>query len=250
MNKGISAIIAGLIIITLSACSNVSNQVNNQTEASLPESDAVVTVSDTVITESDAAGTGTVIPTSEPDDVSDDSELSPLVSGKVVVEFDYKAQSGHASNQFAVWIEDAAGSLVKTLYATRYTAAGGYKNRPDSISLWVEKAELASLEKTQIDAITGATPKSGALSYTWDLTDSNNNAIQSGEYTVFVEGSLRWKNKVLHCGNIVVGSSPATVQADAEYIYEAAAGQPALTSNSPENAMIGTVTVQFIPDEN
>ena len=236
MNKGVLLIITGFLLISLSACSNVNNQVNSQTKASLSESD-------TVITES-------VISSSEPDDFVSDSELSPFVSGEVVVKFDYLAQSGHASNQFAVWVEDADGNLVKTMYATHFTVNGGYKNRPDSISTWVDKSELASMDKNQIDAITGATPKSGALSYTWDLTDTDGDAVQPGEYTVFVEGSLRWKNKVLYSGNIEVGDSYATIQADAEYIYEAAQGQPALTSDSTENEMIGNVTVLFIPVEN
>ena len=236
MNKGVSVIITGLMLISLSACSNVNNQVNSvnsQTEASLPEPD-------TVITES-------VRPSSEPEDPTTKFEPPLLASGEVVVEFDYLAQSGHASNQFAVWIEDADGSLVKTLYATRYTANGGYKNRPDSISIWVDKSDVASMDKKQIDAITGATPKSGALSYTWNLTDTNGDSVQPGEYSVFLEGSLRWKNKVLYSGKIVVGSSHATIQADAEYIYETAQGQAALTSDSPETAMIGNVTVRFIP---
>ena len=168
-------------------------------------------------------------------------------SSAVIITFDYQAQSGHASNQFAVWVESTDGNLVKTLYATRFTANGGYKNRPDSISLWVDKSGLSSMAKSQVDVITGATPKTGALTYTWDLTNTNGNQIPPGEYTVFVEGSLRWKNYVLFSAKILVGDNPATVPAYAEYFYEAAQGQAALTNDSSENAMIENVTVQFIP---
>jgi len=37
----------------------------------------------------------------------------------VEVSFTFARQSGAASNQFAVWVEDAQGRYVRTLYATR-----------------------------------------------------------------------------------------------------------------------------------
>ena len=171
-------------------------------------------------------------------------------SGMVTVTFDYEKQSGYATNQFAVWVEDMEGNYINTLYATKWTAQGGYKNRPDSIALWVDKSDVASMQKSEVDAIAGATPKTGSQSYAWDLTDANGNTVQPGEYKFFVEGTLRWKNYVLYSGVIEIGDEPVTVQADAEYIYEADDKQAALTSDSPENAMIGTVTASFVPAEN
>lgn len=168
-------------------------------------------------------------------------------TARVIVSFDYEKQSGYASNQFAVWVEDGDGALVKTLYATRFTASGGYKNRPDAIPAWVERSQIASMSKSGADAVAGATPKAGALAYTWDLTDEQGTAVAPGDYTVFVEGSLRWKNRVLYRGTIAVGGDPAAVQADAEYFYEESEDQPALTEVSKENSMIGAVTITFVP---
>lgn len=168
-------------------------------------------------------------------------------SGEAVIQFVFKNQSGRASNQFAVWIGDEGGNLIKTLYATRFTANGGYKNRPDSISAWVEKSGLASMKKSEVDAITGATPKAGALSYTWDLTDANGVRVPPGEYGFFVEGSLRWKNRVLYSGKITVSDDPSTARAEAEFFYEGTGDQPALDNDSPENSMIGSVTASFAP---
>jgi len=166
----------------------------------------------------------------------------------VEITFDYAKQSGFASNQFAVWIEDADGNLVKTLYVTRYMANGGYKNRPDIVPVWREKSDPASMTKSEIDAITGATPKQGTLSYTWDLTDTKGNAVLPGVYSFFVEGSLRWKNRVLYSGVIAVGGqSPITATANAAFVYESSGNQPALTDASPETAMIGPVTANFVP---
>ena len=48
-------------------------------------------------------------------------------NGRMTISFDYAKQSGYAANQFAVWVEDANGALIKTLYATRFTVKGGYQ---------------------------------------------------------------------------------------------------------------------------
>ena len=165
-----------------------------------------------------------------------------------MVSFNYEKQSGSASNQFAVWIENIDGQFIKTLYATGFTAKGGYKNRPDSLVLWVEKSGLASMSKAEVDAVSAATPKAGTLSYTWDLTDIDGVIVPNGEYRFFVEGTLRWKNFVLYSGVIKVGDSPATAFADAEYIYEDSERYAALTDAAVENNMIGPVTAEFIPD--
>jgi hypothetical protein len=164
----------------------------------------------------------------------------------VTVTLDFFRQSGYASNQFAVWIESES-QLVKTLYATRYTANGGYKQRPDSIPDWVSKSGLSEMTKAQVDAVTSATPKSGSVSYIWDLTDRNGEPVPPGEYTFVVEGSLRWKNRVVYSGVIDTGGEAVTVQAEAEYFYEGSDGQAALTADSPENTMITNVSVSFTP---
>jgi hypothetical protein len=169
---------------------------------------------------------------------------APRVRGEVVVSFDYARQSGHASNQFAVWIEDENGKFIKTLYATRFTAAGGYEIRPDSIPVWVERSGLASLSDARADAVSGATPQSGRLEYVWDLTDENGAAPDVAHYLFFVEGSLRWKNRVLYSGEIDLDSGDSVVEPQAEFYYAASDGQPALTDASPEHNMISAVKAE------
>ena len=176
-----------------------------------------------------------------------ESGASAAISGEVIISFDYERIPGSASNQYAVWIEDMDGNLIKTLYASQWTARGGYRTRPDSIALWVEKSNLASMSDYEVDAISGATPSAGAQSYTWGLTDANDNAVPPGEYRFFVEGTLRWKNYVLYSGIITISDTPMTALADAEFFYEASDRYDALTVESPENTMIGPVTASFMP---
>ena len=155
-------------------------------------------------------------------------------SNKAEVSFTYTSQKGFSSNQFAVWIEDRDGRYVKTLYATRFTANGGWKKRDQSIPLWVKQSNLAAMNNNQIDALTGPTPKSGRLSYIWDGTDSSGKAVSAGEYRVLVEATLRGENRVLYTAVIKLGERGQT-DALAQYFGNSTA----------ERAMIGPVTVTY-----
>jgi len=113
--------------------------------------------------------------------------------------------------------------------------------------LWAERAGLASMSESDVDAVAGATPSTGPQSYTWDLTDLNGNTVLTGHYMFFVEGTLRWKNYVLYSGVITIGDDPVTVQADVLFHFESSSRYDALTPDSVENNMIGPVTAVFTP---
>jgi len=150
--------------------------------------------------------------------------------------FSFTRQSGSASNQFAVWVENAQGSHIKTLYATRFTADGGWKRRPSSIPLWVKQSALSGMTKTQVDALTGATPKSGTLTYRWDGADSRGASLPAGDYVLILEGTLRNDNQVVYRAPIRLGQGPMAAEVNVEYI-----GKP-----GSESAMIGNVTARVL----
>ena len=77
-----------------------------------------------------------------PDDLIIGFEASRANVGGVEISFIYEKISGSASNQFAIWIEDMGGNHIRTLYATKWTARGGYKSRPDSIPIWVPENSM------------------------------------------------------------------------------------------------------------
>jgi hypothetical protein len=155
-------------------------------------------------------------------------------TNKVEVSFTYTKQSGSGSNQFAVWIEDAQGRYIKTLYATRFTAAGGWAKREFSLPQWVKQSNLAGMSKPQVDAVTGPTPKGGSLQYIWDGTDSTGKAVPAGEYRVIVEASLRNENAVIYTAAIKLGER-GRVTAQARYTG----------TSTAERGMIGPVTVTY-----
>jgi hypothetical protein len=157
------------------------------------------------------------------------------------VQFDinFNRQSGHASNQFAVWIETADGEFVKTIAATKFTANGGYENRPDSLKLWRERGGTAD-----VDAVSSATP-SGAVSYRWALDDFTGEPVAGGDYVYYVEGNLRWGNRVIYSGEISVGEDVVCGPAERELILVESDGNPALPGDAPEIEMITGVAVRY-----
>lgn len=158
-------------------------------------------------------------------------------SPSVKISFPYIRQSGIASNQFAVWVENANGQFIKTLYVTSYTGKGGYAVRKDCVPTWVRRSGAANTPKTELDAVSGATPVSGTLTYTWDCKGKDGKIIAPGKYKIFVEGTLRWKSRVLYTANITVGKNADTARAQPQY---------SVKSDNHGN-MIGTVTATYTP---
>lgn len=142
--------------------------------------------------------------------------------GQVEISLTYNRRTGIASNQYAVWIEDINGQLVKTLYVTRFTAEGGWKYRPDSLPTWVSKSGIKDNDAQAVDEYSGATPLSGRLTYVWDCTDENGQEVPGGEYRFLVEGTIFWKDAVIYEGVIYINGEENSAKAEAKYTTESA----------------------------
>lgn len=157
--------------------------------------------------------------------------------GKVEISFPFVKQKGYASNQFVVWIEDAEGKFLKTLYVTNFTARQGYKTRKDSLKTWVKKSKRAEAAKDEIDAVSGATPRTGKLTYTWNCDDRQGNPVSPGNYRFFVEGTLFWESNVIYSGTIAVGGNgESNIPVKVEYS----------STDQKNKNMIGPVTAVYI----
>lgn len=144
------------------------------------------------------------------------------LQGELVISLNYKHVDDNASNQYAVWIEDSNGQFIITLFVTSFTADGGWKDRPESLSVWVEKSGIGSGSAQAVDTYSGATPQSGEQSYVWDCKDANGQAVPAGEYHFFVDATVYWENAVLYEGIIELGAGEVTAQAEATYSTDAA----------------------------
>ena len=129
--------------------------------------------------------------------------LAEQVIDSVEISFVFNRMPTIASNQFAVWIENSNGEVIRTLYVTDFTAKRrGYEKRNMSLASWVSAADPAGMSDEELDTISGATPASGQQRFVWDLTDAKGNQVSDGIYTVKIEGTLYWEESILYTAGI------------------------------------------------
>jgi hypothetical protein len=61
------------------------------------------------------------------------------------------------------------------------------------------------MHSSEIDAISGATPKPGDYTVYWDFTDSQGELVTGGQYRYFIEGTMYMNDDVLYSGIITLG---------------------------------------------
>ena len=149
--------------------------------------------------------------------------------GSVEISFNYTKQAGPGSNQYAVWIENAEGQVVKTLFVTEFTAKGrsrdgskparGYTYRTSCTPTWVQHVNAEALTDEQMDAFTGATPaESGVQTFTWDFTDQAGKPVAKGTYRFYVEATYNGASVVTHTGTVVSGAPAGNLPVETSYI--------------------------------
>ncbi len=138
------------------------------------------------------------------------------------VRFDYQKQGGPGSNQYAVWIENEKGKVVRTLFVTSYTTKGrarngeqpkrGYIVRPACVPTWVKTVKADKLTDQQLDAFTGATPKAGGKqTFTWDFKDQQGKTVPQGTYKVVVEATLYMKSNIVYTGTFKTNDNTGAI---------------------------------------
>ena len=121
--------------------------------------------------------------------------------------FNFTRLNGSGTNQFALWVENDQGRYVKTIFVTRYTAGGGWEKRPASLSQWVKQSKVSNMSKTQVDALSQATPQNGRQTLRWDGLDERGAEVPNGVYTIHLEANLRNENRVIYSAEIPLGVS-------------------------------------------
>lgn len=166
---------------------------------------------------------------------SSSSEQTP---GSVKIKYNLNYIRKLASNQVAVWIEDSQGNYVRSIYASKYTADGGYKQRPEALTEWISKSGWKNATKNEIDTISGATQSPGNINLIWDCKDEKGAAVKPGKYTYIVEGNIYWGSRVLYKGDIDIGNSANTSNAKANYINK---------DSQNNDTLIKNVSAEFTP---
>jgi hypothetical protein len=139
-------------------------------------------------------------------------------TGRVTVTFTVNRSMKIASDQLAVWIEDEKGAFVRTLFVTDFTGRrSGWKARAQTVPTWVIASDAKNTARSEIDAVSGATPKNGSLSVVWDLKDRKGTTVPPGNYRYRIEGNISWENRVLWTGTVRVGAARDSTGATAVY---------------------------------
>lgn len=148
-------------------------------------------------------------------------------AGSVTVSYQFAWKPRIASNQVAVWIEDAAGAFVRTLFVTNFTGKrAGWKFRAQSLPGWVRAAGVAGRPQAEIDAVSGPTPRGGTQNVTWDLRDAGGKPVPAGLYTYRVEASIYREHEVTWSGTIRVGGGAGSSTAVPAWSSPAAEREP------------------------
>ena len=128
---------------------------------------------------------------------------------EVTVTYNVNSIPGPGSNQIAVWVEGAGGNYVRSLYASAFTAAGGYERRPVSLSVWTAKSDWKNASQAEKDAVSGATQQEGKNTVVWDLKDKEGKIVPNGKYVIKMEANLKNERKMFLSAEVSVGGGAA-----------------------------------------
>jgi len=126
-----------------------------------------------------------VLPSSQASSTSESSSTATVAAGEVAISFTYTANSssggggGMVRNPYiAVWVEDSAGALVKTISV--WHLQNGQDRWLSELAKWYA---LTSGDTTS----SGATRAPGSYTLAWDGTNSSGTKVSNGTYTIFIE---------------------------------------------------------------
>ncbi len=124
------------------------------------------------------------------------------------MDFSFVASEGRIHNPYsAVWIEDSAGKLVRTIDLSMENGKGR-KYLPD-LKRWFssDQARIASGGFDVAETISGPTRKPGTFKVAWDGRDEQGEFVKQGTYTVNVEAARERGPYLVITEQIAVGAS-------------------------------------------
>jgi hypothetical protein len=133
-------------------------------------------------------------------------------SKELVVTFTFAASDGfRVRNPYvAVWLEDSAGNLVRTIDLSYQTGRG--EQYLEYLKRWLrsDQARTAAGGPDVAQTISGPTRMPGTYSATWDGRDENGTLMKQGTYTVYVEAAREHGPYEVVSDAVTVGSATFT----------------------------------------
>ncbi len=119
----------------------------------------------------------------------------------------------------AIWIKDTNGKYITTIYATKFMSRGGYKKREDCCPIWRLESNWENASKKEIDAISGATQKSGIQEILWDCKDKEGKLLKAGTYIYQIEANIYYDERILFAGKITIGKNKNNSTPEVKYYH-------------------------------
>lgn len=139
---------------------------------------------------------------------------TPTRSGTLVVEFLYMPPTSvEPTYHTAMWLEDAKGNLVKTLFVSQELSSAEYR-LGNACPDWVKQAHWEKAPKSEVDAVTAPTPNVGSEAKTFDLDKLG---IAPGVYQFKFQVHISDQHNVLHRGEVKVGAVDSTATLEVVY---------------------------------
>ncbi len=142
--------------------------------------------------------------------------------GDLTLQYDLYRINKMGSNQIAIWVEDTNGNYINTIYATRFTAKGGYAKRATSLPTWVKQSKVDKMTKQEVDTISKATKKAGKITINWSCVNNKGEKLPKGDYILKIEGNIYQDNMIMYSGQFEVGGDNITVALSPTYSSESA----------------------------
>jgi len=136
-------------------------------------------------------------------------------AGRIEVRFVYlDPGSIDPTYHTAMWLEDAKGNMVQTLFVSNDLSTTYYQSGkvcPD----WVKQAGWAKAPKSLVNAATGPTPNVSAGMMPFDLEKFK---VAPGKYKFRFEVNIDDRNNVLFQGDLEVGDSEQELKIETLYL--------------------------------
>jgi hypothetical protein len=133
-------------------------------------------------------------------------------TGTVSVSFLYMPPSQiEPTYHTAIWLEDASGRLVKTLFVSHDLSSTEYR-MGDACPDWVNQAHWEKAEPSLVDAVTGPTPNVGSGALAFDVAN-----VAMGTYRFKLQVHISDKYNVLYTGTLTLGGAPNEAALDTLY---------------------------------
>ncbi len=161
-------------------------------------------------------------------------EVTPI-AGTIEVSFVFGSPEGvQPSYQTALWLQDAKGQYIKSLFVSEYLAYGGF-NDPTICPDWIKVANWDKATEADYEAVSRPTPPVGQNTLNINLQGKG---IVAGRYEYLLEVHLVEKFNILCRGQIDIGNQASESKPEITYSPEK---HPAAES------VISSVLIKYSP---